>query len=594
MNRSGALSGRSSRVSSAAVLLFSLFVLSSCGSPNPTAEAIAPQDEVDVGSIVVKVYDGISQEAVDNVVIRVSNTQIVDGVDGRELRINGCPAGQLLVASAPGYETGSVPCNQDTTAYYIELNRLSVTDDPNYSWLSAENECGRCHKQEAGVGYAEFNEWKLSAHATVFADSLFETIYRGVNVNGLNVAPGFKLDKPTDAGNCAFCHAPAAIPFSGVPQDLSSDPAGAGAEGVTCDVCHKASGIVLDNAGNPLKYGALSFEYLRSNNLFVIGSFSNVLSAGNSQFRQHTISTCKPFLSRSVFCAACHYGMLGGTLIYGSYSEWQASDYGKDPKSAEYRTCQDCHMSHLNPKKGLDGSPSRNACSETKGDFQDYSHNLMDFGEANLGNGTTGQIPRMIQEAADLDVKVKYDRGARSLNVRVTVENTKAGHKFPTDSPLRHLILVVNVTDEFGHRLERMDGLEIPEWTGDVNMNLGGVPGYAGLPGTVYANLLKESSTDVSPTASYWRDDITHLYTTKNGRSSDTCLMPNDPEVTEYNFHVPDLGEVKINVQLIYRFAFFKLMDEKDWVRPDILVTQTSCQFSPTDGKKMDCRQADP
>lgn len=250
-------------------------------------------------------------------------------------------------------------------------------------------------------------------------------------------------------------------------------------------------------------------------------------------------------------------------------------------------------MSHMDVKDTNTPLSKRSACSETGEKYQNFDHNLLDVGPVTLSNGTETEIPRMIQQVASLNVKLTYDTGSKSIKVRVEVENKKAGHKFPTDSPLRHLLLVVTATDQFGSSLQLTKGDKIPDWGGDPNINLNGVQGYAGLPGTVYANLLVEDVTGASPTASYW-NNTKYAFTTEDGTNSDTRLKPNDPQVSEYSFTVPDLGDVQINVRLVYRYAFFNLLDQKDWVRPDILVAVANCDISLSQGKKFDCPEVEP
>jgi hypothetical protein len=45
---------------------------------------------------------------------------------------------------------------------------------------------------------------------------------------------------------------------------------------------------------------------------------------------------------------------------------------------------------------------------------------------------------------------------------------------------------------------------------------------------------------------------------------------------------MPDAGDVKVTVQLIYRFAFYDLLLQKEWFdRSDILVTEVECYGPP-------------
>ena len=181
-------------------------------------------------------------------------------------------------------------------------------------------------------------------------------------------------------------------------------------------------------------------------------------------------------------------------------------------------------MSHMQPGGEYPPSSRRQACSETDINFQNFDHNLMNLGF----DETSGkQIPLMIKDAARLNVKFKYEPDKKnSLNVIVKVQNTNAGHKFPTDSPLRHLILVVEAKDRFGTTLLQVDGEQIPNWggMGKPFMDGLGIKNYGGLPGKIFANLLVEEDTNVSPTAAYWNE--TKFAWTDVSVNSDTRLSP--------------------------------------------------------------------
>ena len=602
VSQSGTASGRFWWVINAAIVLIFPFVLNSCAStvrasPEPTPTLIPP----DNGDILVLVADQQTGSSLNGVVVRITNSPLSDGVDHRELQLSSCDEGQFLVVSAPGYETSFTRCN-GSNLYRFFLNKLSGVDNTNYMWSSAYGDCGTCHARQLSEGYNEVDEWGKTAHAKVLVDPYFETMYRGTNIYGQitnpteNYGPGFKLDHPDQAGNCAYCHAPSTILASRVPTDLSSyypRPAGANGEGITCDVCHKISGVVLDDNNYPLidQPGMLSFKFMRLSNSFVFGPFSNILLPVNDS-KKHVSSSCAPILSTSEFCAACHYGKFNDVLIYNSYGEWRESQYGKSDKDSTYKTCQDCHMSHMDVKNVSTSLSTRSACSETTDQYQNFDHNLMDVGPDASGK----EIPRMIQNAASLKVKLKYEPDKdSSLRVRVEVENIKAGHKFPTDSPLRQLILVINATDQFESPLVQVKGDKLPAWAGVSNpsMSQNGMEGYAGFPGAIYADLLMEEGTNLSPTAAYW-NKTKYVFVTKDGKNSDTRLLPGDPQVSNYSFVIPDLGDIHITVKLIYRFAFFDLMDQKDWARPDIVVAAADCHVSPEQAKSFDCPEVQP
>jgi hypothetical protein len=344
---------------------------------------------------------------------------------------------------------------------------------------------------------------------------------------------------------------------------LFPKPADVRGEGVTCDVCHKVLDVALDSNGFPFvdRPGVLSFRFLRPDTgSFMIGPFANILIRDLNNPNDHRL-TCSPVFSRSEFCAACHYGKVGNTVIYNSYGEWRQSPFGSDPNGPYYKTCQDCHMSHMQAGEQDPPAARRQACSESDPAFQNFDHNLMSFG---LDERTGKEIPLLVKGAAKVNVKLKSEADKQnSLNVSVRVANMKAGHKFPTDSPLRHLILVVEARDQLGTTLLQVDGERIPNWggAGKPFMDALGIRNYGGLPGKIFADLLVEEDTNISPTAAYWNET---KYAWVNGdANSDTRLAPGQEDRSEYSFTIPNAGEIRVTVSLVYRFAFFDLIAEK-------------------------------
>jgi len=613
----GMSSTRLWRVWYAGTLLIIYVALVACTPliPITAADATVAPAPSDAGAFPVIVLDEMGNPFDQGVVVRVSNSAQVDDLDNDGLRIASCDLNtQAIAAWARGYEVALRKCNEPN----IQLTRLNGHDNVYYSWTSATGNCINCHTGQVDGTYDEMNEWLRSGHARVFDERYLETMYRGTNMSGSSSpaaqwtvigddvvrvppvmdetyrGPGFKLDFPEQPGNCAYCHVPAAVTPSQVNVDLSPlfpKPADVRGEGVTCDVCHKVLDVALDSNGYPFvdRPGVLSFRFLRPDNgVFTIGPFANIRIRDSNVPGDHRL-TCSPIFSRSEFCAACHYGKFGDMVIYNSYGEWKQSPFGDNPDEPDYKTCQDCHMSHM--RAGQENPPlsRRQACSESDPNFQNFDHNLMNFGM----DGTSGrEIPRLIKDAAKVNVKFKYEPGKKnSLDVIVRVENTGAGHKFPTDSPLRHLILVLDARDQLGTSLLQVDGERIPNWggTGKPFMDAFGIRNYGGLPGKIFANLLVEQDTNVSPTAAYWND--TKFAWVDADSNSDTRLVPGKPDRSDYYFAVPDNGEIKVTVSLVYRFAFFDLIAQKEWWdRPDVIVTSVECKGPPLEPDRIVCK----
>ncbi|HEX5808377.1 MAG TPA: hypothetical protein VFY25_06895, partial [Anaerolineales bacterium] len=287
----------------------------------------------------------------------------------------------------------------------------------------------------------------------------------------------------------------------------------------------------------------------------------------------------------------------GDMVVYNSFGEWKASPYAANPADGAYRTCQDCHMSNLHERTPEAPSWQRQACAASAPLFQNFNHNMMNVGE--------DEIPYMVKNAAEIRIEIAKQTGKNTLDFTVNVTNTKAGHKFPTDSPLRHLILVVDARDRSGTPLILVGGDRIPNWAGPgpstsrayaLDLENRGVKDYGGLPGEIFANLLVEEETNLSPGMAYWNE------TKLASSNSDTRLWPFTPDPSFYSFAMPDAGDVTINVKLMYRFAFFDLMawqewlDQPDFERADILVSEWQCEGSPrqSEALQQSCKRIGP
>ena len=60
--------------------------------------------------------------------------------------------------------------------------------------------------------------------------------------------------------------------------------------------------------------------------------------------------------------------------------------------------------------------------------------------------------------ADSVELKVDARRVDEEILIDVSVNNVNAGHHIPTDSPLRHMLLVVEARDRSGVELEMLTG----------------------------------------------------------------------------------------------------------------------------------------
>jgi hypothetical protein len=170
-----------------------------------------------------------------------------------------------------------------------------------------------------------------------------------------------------------------------------------------------------------------------------------------------------------------------------------------------------------------------------------------------------------MQDAVAVDVNTRQENGEIYVEVRITNDNT--GHHIPTGSPLRQLILIVQVFDLDGNLLEQLEGPTIPDWAGVGNPDDGY---YAGLPGTGYAKILEELWTEVSPTGAYWNQ--TRVL-------SDNRIAALESAFTTYTFAAAGSEVLRVEVSLIYRRAFISLADLKGWEIPDLEITHLSFEI---------------
>jgi hypothetical protein len=410
------------------------------------------------------------------------------------------------------------------------------------------------------------------AHAGAARNPRFLTMYNGTDVHGRQspltrygfsrdyaviqlapdptqpyYGPGYKLDFPESAGNCAACHTPGAAvdaPYETDPSQVS----GADQFGIHCDFCHKVAEVALSfSTGLPFKNrpGVLSMDIRRP---FPEDSDRYQLFFGT--FDDDNVpqeDTKLPLLSESRFCAPCHFGVFWDQAVYNSFGEWMHSPYS-DPIRG--KTCQACHM----PSPiVLDGQMLSNVAPGSGGIKRDpmtiHAHTFP---------GAMSQ--QLLENAVTMNATARLVGNRVEFEVAIT--NDKTGHHVPTDSPLRHLILLVAASDGQGLPLVQIEGSAIPEWIGRGETTLGY---YAGLPGKAFAKLLEETWTGVFPTASYWNP--TRL-------ASDNRLAAYATDVSRYRFSAPVTGQATIEVTLLFRRAFKTLMVQKGWDVPDLIMAR--------------------
>lgn len=533
-------------------------------------------------------------------VVRVRTTDRYATTDAEgQFVLGDLPPGETLAltAWAPGYFiVGLREVRPGAHRVKLELVAHGEGDNEQYSWLSAfssgglDGNCQNCHgsvgsDQPVSSSALPFDGWSQDAHGLTLSNTRFLNMYRGTDAAGRQspptryasnrdygrfplrpdpdqpyFGPGYKLDFPGTAGNCAACHAPMAAVDAPLDTDIA-DVSGVEAEGISCDFCHKVWRVRLDpSSGLPHSNapGVLSFEFRRpvEGQQFFAGPVDDVGSVPPSHRWRGLCVVChfqrawdmwpyetqdafSPVEKESQFCAPCHLGAFWDTQIYNAFGEWLDSPYS-DPEAG--KTCQDCHMPP--------GTTGRFALVDQGGLARDP--------DTIPGHRMPGAMDEDLLRAA-LTMQAIADRGDDRIVVEITLANDNTGHHVPTDSPLRQMILVVEAFDDSGRPLLLLEGPKLPAWAGEGEPANGY---FAGLPGKLYAKVLQELWTEVTPTGAYWNP--TRIL-------SDTRLAAMARDTTTYVFQAPP-GEATVHVRLLFRRAFRELADQKGWADPDILM----------------------
>jgi hypothetical protein len=530
------------------------------------ASACTESPTTDTVSGVVLNPEGIP---VANARVRLQSSTLMVHTDGHgRFTLTGLPVGHPVRLSAwkEGYYCAllaDITPPQD--ALTISLRRYQSGDNRDYAWVPPTGP-GSCYSCKPAVTQLWLD---ADAHSRSAQNPRFLSMYTGTDLSGRRspltrytytkdyggfplppdlslpyYGPGYKLDFPKTAGNCAACH----VPGAALDDPYGIDPTlvtGVDTFGVHCDFCHKVAGVRLDADGLPASNlpGVLSMDIRRP---FTDDPQRYQLFFG--PFDDDNVpeeDTYLPLIEQSAFCAPCHFGVFWDTIVYNSYGEWLASPYS-DPQTGQ--TCQDCHM----PRPTLiDGLPLTNIAPDEGGVERDP----LTIAAHTFPGASDSQL---LQNAVSMWVEA-YREGSR-LVVTVTVTNDQTGHHVPTDSPLRHLILLVEATGPDGRTLTHLEGPQVPEWGGIGDPVQGN---YAGLPGKAYARVLQELWTEQAPSAAYWNP--TRVL-------SDNRLAAYSSDTSVYSFATPPTEPVQLHVRLFFRRAFRLLAQQKGWNDPDILM----------------------
>jgi len=439
------------------------------------------------------------------------------------------PGVLMLSAAAPGYRTAvQAILLQEVRPIDFVLDSSPHGDDLRYRFVDPTRRggkeiwsCGNCHRNS-------YEEWGVSRHSLTAKSAVTRAVYRKDFLPAL--ARG---EASGDKGLCAACHAPQAA-LDGA-EAVLDEVEGTALLGNHCDFCHKVHHVEEIEA--PGVRGSLALGRPAPDDSSVPGPIKRIygpLADSDYLFMGPVYS---PLFGTSVLCAGCHqYTTPQGLPALDTYREWRA--WAKDRPQSE--TCQSCHMPSGVSMEGA--SLARRICVNALRRPQKQIHDHSFLGR-DLALG-----------AVELTVQARRDaKGGIEVTTRVVSKGV--GHKLPTGSADKHLLLVVVARDAQGKPLALLEGPRIPDHAGGSGHPLELDAGafrrrlergeFAGLAGTEFAQVLADAR------------DRTHVPFWRAVRLvEDTRLVPGHPRGAFHRFASPPKGKVKLRVEVIHRLRF--------------------------------------
>jgi len=373
--------------------------------------------------------------------------------------------------------------------------------------------CAACHEEI-------YSQWNGSMHSNAHRDPVYQALF---------LIASREANRTFDAF-CTRCHAPIAYLSGEIPSFDNYKVSEIAERGVSCDFCHTinassgiGNGAFISSPGR-VKYGPFNDSY----SMFHESAYSEL----------HT---------KAEFCGMCHNVVhpFNGLSIENTYTEWKEGPYN------ETTPCQHCHMTPgvtkfmQNPGRDASGAPVREHI---------YTHYFVG-GNAMLpeilGSPEHERLAKeRLRAAAELEI-VSIEKINETVNLKVRVINTGAGHKLPTGlTEARAIWLDVEVRDKEGSTIFRSGAMDEGGYIKDA---------------VLYHTVFGDSSG--LPTEKVWLADRI---------LSDNRIPPKGSSLETYTFVIPEQakGPLSIVVRLNYVSALQELSDllfGKGSVKPSVV-----------------------
>lgn len=404
------------------------------------APRLRPDAEYGVRIEVIERDGGPIAEALVQVMALDASRVRTDEAGQAEVRFPGgrWPVAVVITAGHPDYRNGDVvafaddpdvrwmPRGMARGTLRIELDPRPSGDDARYRFVPPHPDhdvddvmaCGTCH-------VPQYQEWLGSRHARM--DDHGHVLYERAR----------HVEAGRDVVACDGCHRP------GHALEPSAEPRGL-LDANHCDLCHKIAAV-----GDLREDG-------------VLGAYVMGRPAPDEPGRPGTIhqvfgtrpdvtyawmgAVWSPLFGASHLCAGCHQGAgawreerLPKLATFDEWTRW-ALAVGPDQAAS----CQDCHM-RAGGSLDADGKPVVQLAWDGlhRTPWQVHAHDFV------------GVSPLRLGEALAVETTSTHGDGFVDVHVRVT--NRGAGHKVPTGTWSKHLVVGVWATQQ-GQPLAYVEG----------------------------------------------------------------------------------------------------------------------------------------
>lgn len=328
--------------------------------------------------------------------------------------------------------------------------------------------CGSCHQ-------THYKEWLASgmgrsSDVSLFLIDLYEF---SLDVRGAPVE---------DVEQCLHCHAPVAVMGDKLDLEMARRVS---KEGVNCDVCHTAMAAHANDAP-----GMIDWDPTGPKRGPLPGKNDPAPEGVPRAVSPHHDTVYSPLHESSELCGACHMSLwpTNALPIDWTYAEWKRS-----PWAERGVTCQDCHMPTYTGV-AAPGAPERPNL---------HRHTFPGGGDLDL-----------VRQTAEIELSA--DAHFAGFEVSARVENTGAGHAFPTGNATAPVVKLV---------LHAFDGDGTEVFTDKREYRL------------IYLDAEGELTNDPS---------------TAIRLGSDTTLQPLEPRHERFFLH-KDLGATRVEAELVYQ-----------------------------------------